>query len=37
MSLKKYNNLLHSGRWSNKDPKDAHILDLVVVAQDLSD
>ena len=26
MGLNKYNNLLTSGRWSNKDTKDAHIL-----------
>ena len=37
MALKKYNNLLTSGRWSTKDPKDAQILDLVGVAQKLSD
>ena len=35
MALNKYNNLLTSGRWSTKDPKDAHILALVVVAQKL--
>ena len=37
MPLKKCNNLLTSGRWSNKDPKDDHIMDLVGVAQKLSD
>ena len=37
MALKKYNNLLTSGKWSTKDPKDAQILDLVGVAQKLSD
>ena len=35
MALKKYNNLLTSGRWSTKDTKDDQILDLVVVAQNL--
>ena len=35
MYMKKYNNLLTSGIWSNKDPKDAHILSLVGVAQNL--
>ena len=35
--LKKYNNLLTSGRWSNNDPKDAHILYLVRVSQKLAD
>ena len=37
MSLKKYNKLLTSGRWSTKDPKDNHILALVVLAQNLSE
>ena len=37
MALKKYNKLLTSGRWSAKDPKDAHILALVGVAQNLAD
>ena len=37
MSLKNYNNLLTSGRWSNKYPKDYQILVLVGVAQNLSD
>ena len=37
MALKKYNNLLTSGRWSNKDPKDYHILYLVGVDQKLAD
>ena len=37
MDLKKYNNLLTSGRWSKKDTKDDQILALVVVDQNLSD
>ena len=37
MSLKNYNNLLTSGRWSTKDPKDSNILALVGVAQNLAD
>ena len=37
MAPKNYNNLLTSGRRSNKDPKDAHILALVVVDQMLAD
>ena len=37
MDPKKYNKLLTSGRWSNKDPKDAHILALFVVAQNIAD
>ena len=37
MELNNYNNLLTSGRWSNKDPKDSQILDLLVVAQKLAD
>ena len=37
MALKKYNNLLNSGRWSAKDPKDSHILTLLLVAQNLTD
>ena len=37
MDPKKYNKLLTSGRWSNKDPKYAHILALFVVAQNLAD
>ena len=37
MALKKYNNLLTSWRWSTKDPKYAHILALVGVAQKLAD
>ena len=37
MSLKKYNNLLNSGRWSNKDPKYVQILSVVLVDQNLSD
>ena len=36
MALKKYNNLLTSGRWSNKDPNDANILALVGVDQKLA-
>ena len=35
MELKKYNNIITSGGWSNKDSNDAHILALVVVAQKL--
>ena len=35
--LKKYNNLLTLGRWSNKDPKDDQILALVGVAQKIAD
>ena len=37
MALKKYNKLLTSGRWNNKDNKDSHILTLVGVAQKLAD
>ena len=37
MALKKHENFLTSGRWSNKDPKDAHILDLFVVYQKIAD
>ena len=37
MSLKKYNNLLTSERWSSKYPKDAHILVLFGVSQNLAD
>ena len=37
MDLKKYNNLLNSERWTNKDTKDAHIPALVGVAQKLAD
>ena len=37
MDLKYYKNLLTSGRCSTKDPKDAHILDLVGVAKKLAD
>ena len=33
MDLKNHNNLLTSGRWYNKDPKDGQILSLVGVAQ----
>ena len=32
MALKKYNNLLTSGRWYTKDPKDAQILALAGLA-----
>ena len=32
MDPKKYNNLLTSGRWSTKDPKDVQILSLVGMA-----
>ena len=35
MALKKYNYLLKSGGFSNKYPKDAHILALLGVSQDL--
>ena len=37
MALKKYNNLLTSGRWSTKDPNDDQILSIVGVSQNLSD
>ena len=37
MDLKKYNKTPNSRRWSNKYPKDAHILALVVLAQKLAD
>ena len=37
MDLKNYNNLLTSGKWSTKYPKDAHILALVGLAQKLAD
>ena len=37
MALDNYNKLLTSGRWSKKDPKDAQILDLVGVDQNLAD
>ena len=37
MDLKKHNNILTSGRWSTKDPKDDHTLYLVGVAQKLAD
>ena len=33
----KYNNFLSSGRWSNKDSKDAQILAVVGLDQNLSD
>ena len=35
--LKKYNNLLSLGRWSNKDTKDTQILALVGLDQKLAD
>ena len=37
MDLKKYNNLLTSGRWYNKDPQYDHIMALFVVAQNITD
>ena len=37
MALTNFNSLLISGRWSNKDPKDAQILTLVEVAQKMAD
>ena len=37
MDLNNYNNLPTSGRWSTKDPNDAHILDLVGGDQKLAD
>ena len=37
MALKNYNNLLTSGKWSTKDPKDAQILDLVGGSQKIAD
>ena len=37
MSLKKYNNLLASGSWYNKDLTDDRIIALVGVAQKLAD
>ena len=37
MALKKYNSLLTSWRWFIKDTKDAQILALVGVAQNLAD
>ena len=37
MDLKKYNNLITSGRWCTKDPKDAQILTPVVLDQKLVD
>ena len=36
MALKKYNKLPISWRWSKKDPKDAHIPDLLGVTQNLA-
>ena len=37
MSLKKYNNLLTSWMWSNKDTKDDQVLSLVGFSQNLAD
>ena len=37
MDLKRYNNLLTSGRWYNKDPKYYQMLDLGVVDQNIAD
>ena len=37
MSPKKHNNLLPSGRWSIKYPKDAQIIYLAVVAHRIAD
>ena len=37
MAAKKYNKPLTSGRWSNKDTKDAHILALVGLVHKLAD
>ena len=37
MFLKKYNNILTSGRRYNKDTKYAQIIALVVVAQNIAD
>ena len=37
MVLKKYNRLLTSERWYNKDTNDAQILSLVWVSQKLAD
>ena len=37
MALNKHNNIITSGRWYTKDPEYVHILDLVVVAQNLMD
>ena len=37
MDLNNYNKLFNSGRWSNKYPKDAQILFLVGVAQNIAD
>ena len=35
MAINNYNNILTSVRWYNKDPKDYHILALVIEAQKL--
>ena len=37
MYLKKYKNLLNSGRRSNKDPKDSQIMTLPGVDQNIAD
>ena len=37
MYPKKYNNLLTSGMWSNKDPKNVQILAIAGVDQNLAD
>ena len=37
MALRKYNKRITSGIWPNKDPKGAHILALVGVAQKLAE
>ena len=37
MSLKKYNNIFTSGRWSTKDNKYDQIMDIVGVAQNIVD
>ena len=37
MALKRCNNILTSGRYSNNDLKDDHILDIVGVTQNITD
>ena len=37
MALNKYNNLLTSERWYTKDTKDAHILSIFWVSQNIID
>ena len=37
MAMKRYNNLLTSGKWSTKYPTDDQILDLVGVDQKFAD